>query len=59
MRLPRIFRRRPRVVITQLDPHEARVISAWGFTEAQWDALTAQERANHRTLYTKAPRYTA
>lgn len=59
MRLRDIFRRtRPAPPAPRIDPHEARIIAAWGLTEHQWAALTAQERANHRTLYTKAPRYT-
>ena len=58
MNLRRWFRRtRPTLAPPQLDPHEARVASAWNHTEQSWAALTAQERANLRTLYTKAPRY--
>jgi len=42
-----------------MDAHEARIVSAWGFTEAEWQALSDQYRANLRTNYTKAPRYIA
>lgn len=60
MNLRRIFRRtRPSPVPQQLDPHEARVMSAWGLDAEEWASLTATERARLRTLYTKAPRYKA
>jgi hypothetical protein len=43
----------------RMDPHEARVASAHGHTEASWLALTDQQRADARATYTKAPRYIA
>ena len=58
MNLRNLFRRtRPTPPPQRLDPHEALVASAWNHTEQSWRALTAQERANKRTNYTKAPRY--
>ncbi len=42
-----------------LHPREARVIVAWELTEAEWLALTDQERTTARTNYTKAPRFIA
>lgn len=60
MRLPRFLRRtRPTPPAHRLDPHEARVIAAWGFTEPEWSALSNNQRAYFRTNYTKAPRRTA
>ena len=59
MRLRDIFRRtRPTPPTPRLDPHEAKVISAWGFTETQWSALDNPQRAYFRTNYLKAPRHT-
>lgn len=60
MRLPRWFRRtRPTPPPPpRMDPHEAIVLSAWGFTPAQWSALDNTQRAYFRTNYTKAPRRT-
>lgn len=58
MRLPRIFRR-PTPTPARMDPQEAKVIAAWGFTEAEWLAREDWERAIFRDRYTKAPRYTA
>jgi len=55
--LPRIFRRTRPQPLRRLDPHEARIISAHGLTEAQWQALTPQQRADRRANYTKASRY--
>ena len=55
-----IFRRtRPTPPAHRLDPHEALVISAWGFTPAQWSALDNPQRAYFRTNYLKAPRRAA
>jgi hypothetical protein len=59
MRLFPWFRRRPAPAPPRMDPHEARIASAWGFTEAEWLALTDQQRAHYRAAYTKAPRYVA
>ena len=59
MRLTRIFRHTRPALPQRMDPHEARVASAWGFTEQSWLALTDHRRAYYRTNYTKAPRYTA
>jgi hypothetical protein len=58
MLITRWFRRARPTPPPRLDPHEARIISAWGLTEAEWDALTGLGRAYLRTNYTKAPRYT-
>lgn len=59
MNLRHIFgRARPIPAPPRLDPHEARVIAAWGFTPAQWSALDNTQRAYFRTNYTKAPRRT-
>ena len=59
MNLRNIFRRtRPTPAPPRMDPHEALVLSAWGFTPAQWSALTNPQRAYFRKNYTKAPRRT-
>ena len=55
----RWFRRKQATPPARMDAHEARIVSAWGFTEAEWQALSDQYRANLRTNYTKAPRYIA
>jgi hypothetical protein len=59
MNLPRIFRRTRPAPKPRLDPHEARVISAWGFTEQEWHELNNPARAYFRSNYTKADGYTA
>jgi len=42
---------------SRLDAPDALVASAWGFTEAQWRALTDPQRTHYRATYTKASRY--
>ena len=61
MNLRRIFRRtRPTPApATSAHAHDIRVMAACGLDEEEWASLTATERANLRTLHTKAPRYTA
>ena len=69
MNLPRIFRRtRPTPDMTEANKaaisaeyrarlHEIEIMDAWNIDPAKWSALTAQKRADYRTLYTKAPGY--
>lgn len=51
--------KQPSVIPEQLDPQEARVISAWGLTLAKWKSLTEVERAKLRFDYLQAPGYVA
>lgn len=40
-----------------LDPLEAAILTAHGFTEPEWTNLTNQQRAHYRSTYTKAERF--
>ncbi len=53
------FRPQPAVVLEQLSPQEAKVISAWRLTLPEWHSLASHERAQLRFDYLKAPGFVA